>query len=341
MKRTTKQITIIAIAALGLLMSKNLMHRNDTSIYTATITGNTTLPGTAILYDGLISPGHSPGKVTVTGNFTMGSGATYKCELTDPDQDAGVGYDQIVVTGTGVVTLTAGSTLEIVLDGYTPDNADAFEIMTFTGSLSGTFSITWPAAMVAAGWKIDYGALVDKKVTIYGPSAPAPLPVELLNFRVAEKADKHVLSWQTASEQNSDYFDIEHSTDAKRFSVIGKVKAQGTSYVTHNYSYRHLSPVKGINYYRLRQVDLDEKFEYTHIVSAASGQNELSFYPNPATQTLHFNREAGLVVIYDLLGKEILRKEQAGTTLDISGIRIGIYTVDVNQGVYRERLVKR
>ncbi|MCP4124408.1 MAG: hypothetical protein GY751_21895, partial [Bacteroidetes bacterium] len=288
MKRATKAIIIIAIAALGLLVSKNLDHRNDTSIYTATITGNTTLAGTDVLYDGLISPGHSPGKVTVTGNFTMGSGATYKCELTDPSQAAGVGYDQIDVTG----DVALAGTLEIVLDGYSAVNSHYFEIMAFTGSLSGTFTTI---TGMPSGWFIDYGNLVPQKVTIYGPTAPNPLPVELVYLKVDPKEDKHVLSWQTASEQNSDYFDIEHSTDAKRFSVIGKVKSQGTSYDTHNYSYNHLSPARGINYYRLRQVDLDEKFEYSNIVSARweaedlDGKTGISFYPNPATGNISFD----------------------------------------------------
>ncbi|MCP4125089.1 MAG: T9SS type A sorting domain-containing protein [Bacteroidetes bacterium] len=340
-----KTITIIAIAAFGLLMSKNLMHRSDASIYTAPITGNATLTGTDILYDGLISPGHSPGKITVTGDFAMGSGATYKCELKDPSLDAGVGYDQINVTGTGDVALAG--TLEIeLIDGYTPADNHSFEIMAFTGSLNGTefTTIDWAGTMEDDEWKIDYGALVTGKVTIYGPTAPAPLPVELLNFRVAEKSDKLVLSWQTASEQNSDYFDIEHSTDAKSFSVIGKVKAQGTSYVTHHYSYRHLSPVKGINYYRLRQVDLDRKFEYSHIVSARlgaedmSGKTEICFYPNPAIGNISFYHPVEQVIIYDITGKAILIKEQASTTMDISALKAGIYIVDINQGAFRQRL---
>ncbi|MCP3929914.1 MAG: hypothetical protein GY705_12535, partial [Bacteroidetes bacterium] len=146
MKRTTKANTIIAIAALGLLMSKNLNHRNDTSIYTATITGNTTLAGTDVLYDGLISPGHSPGKVNVTGNFTMGSGATYKCELKDLT-GAGTGHDQIDVTG----ELSLDGILDIVLlDLFAPGINDVFEIIKF-GTLNAsknTFTtVNWPASM--------------------------------------------------------------------------------------------------------------------------------------------------------------------------------------------------
>ncbi|MCP4123430.1 MAG: T9SS type A sorting domain-containing protein [Bacteroidetes bacterium] len=43
-------------------------------------------------------------------------------------------------------------------------------------------------------------------------------------------------------------------------------------------------------------------------------------------------------MIYDITGKAILIKEQAGTTMDISALKAGIYIVDINQGAFRQRL---
>ncbi len=339
MKRRTKAITIITIAVFGLLMSKNFLHRTDASIYTATITGNTTLAGTDILYDGLISPGYSPGKITVSGNFTMGSSATYKCELKDLS-GAGTGHDQIVVMGAGAVPgdVSLNGTLEIVLlDGFSPMDDDAFEIMAFTGSLNGT--IFTNNTGMPSGWKIDYGALVSGKITIYGPNAPAPLPVELLNFRVLEKSDMLVLSWETASEQNSDYFGIEHSVDAMNFADIGRQAAGGMSNSLYNYAFTHNNPSRGINYYRLKQVDLDGTFTYSNIISAVLGKDALAFYPNPATQTITFDEVVEKVIIYDLIGRAILRNEQPVSVIDVSGLIPGIYILDVNSGEFKERLV--
>lgn len=333
MKRMTKAISIIAIAALGLLLSKSLIHRNNASIYTATIRGNMTIEGTDILYNGLISPGNSPGIVTITGALTMGAGATYKCELKDLT-GPGTGHDQIDVSG----NLSLDGTLDIVLDGYTPDDEDYFEIIDFDGTLTGTFS---SITGMPSGWQIDYGVIIANKVTIYGPDSPLspPLPVELLNFTVAEKREKHVLNWETASEQNSDYFGIEHSADARNFADIGRQPARGMSYSLYNYSFTYNHPSEGINYYRLKQVDLDGTFTYSNIISAVLGKGAPSFYPNPATQTITFNQNVERVIIYDLVGRAIWRNEQPASVIDVSGLIPGIYVLDVNNGEFKERLV--
>ncbi|HHB79487.1 MAG TPA: hypothetical protein ENK85_09680, partial [Saprospiraceae bacterium] len=306
MRRTTKLLAIIAAVAISLLWSKYPDENTGKLKYadTTIIKGNTTLDGNTELIAGLISPGNSPGKITVTGDFTMGSSATYKCELKDLS-GAGTGHDQIDVSG----NITLDGTLEVVLDGYTPNDSDHFDIIAYGGTVSGTFSITG----LPAGWDIDYGLITANTITLYGPASA--LPIELLNFNATKKQDRIAVSWQTTSEQNSDYFDIEHSNDARYFQKLGSTKAQGTSYEVRNYTYTHQSPSKGINYYRLKQVDMDGKFTYSNIVSAKIGKEEISFYPNPATGTISFNRPVETVTIYDLMGKEVLKKKQVESVL--------------------------
>ena len=333
MKRIIKLYVIIAsISILFIALKKTEL---ESCIYTTTISGNITLNGNSILNDNVISPGNSPGKITVTGDFTMGSNATYKCELKDLT-GSGSGHDQIDVSG----DLTLAGDLEIVLDGYTPNSSNEFQIMKFGGTLSGTFSsINWPPAMVTGGWEIDYGVKLPNRITIYGNNSV--IPIELLNFNAQKQKDMVILKWQTASEKNSAYFDIEHSTDRKDFLKLENIKTQGTRNGIHDYLFIHDNPSKGTNYFRLKLVDLDGQFSYSKVISVYLDRNEYLFYPNPATKTLTFNQDINSVVIYDIAGKEMLRKEKEETIVDISEFKSGIYIVDFNDGKQRDKLIVR
>ena len=335
MKRTTKLFIAILTITMSLLLSKNLLEKKGQLNNGArfVVHGTKTLEGDFILSDGLISPGNSPGKITVTGNFTMGSNGTYKCEIKDLT-GSGSGHDQIDVSG----NISLDGTLDIVLDGYTPNASNEFQIMKFDGSLSGAFNtINWPGTMLADDWQIDYGVFIPNRVTIYGNNSA--IPIELLSFNLTERNNKVTLSWQTASERNSNYFEIEHGVDGKNYFTLDQIKAQGTSYKVHDYSFTHNYPVSGSNYYRLRKVDLDGHFTYSNVLSMRFGKEKISFYPNPATKTIKFNEDVKSVVIYDIAGKEILRKENIEFTLDITTLKSGIYIIEINKGEYRDKVI--
>lgn len=113
------------------------------------------------------------------------------------------------------------------------------------------------------------------------------LPVELSAFRADPHADGVLLRWQTESEFQNHYFQIEHSTGGAHFSPIGRVDGYGNSAQTRYYTFLHQNPPPGLNYYRLRQVDFDETAHYSPIVSIRiTGKGAISLTPNPASD--HF-----------------------------------------------------
>ena len=124
-----------------------------------------------------------------------------------------------------------------------------------------------------------------KYVTLGSIDELTVLPVELLYFK-AEKNEKSVnLKWETASEINSDYFEILHSTDNINFKSIGKLNAVGNSNIINRYSVIDYNPVTGVNYYKLREYDLEGKLQdYKTIFVNFEFTPELYdfvFYPNP------------------------------------------------------------
>ncbi len=94
-----------------------------------------------------------------------------------------------------------------------------------------------------------------------------PLPVELLSFTAERKGNDVELFWQTASEQNSWFFDIERSENGQEWHSILRRQAAGNSNTTLNYSEIDFNVPNKLLYYRLKQVDFDGSYMYSQIRS--------------------------------------------------------------------------
>ena len=109
--------------------------------------------------------------------------------------------------------------------------------------------------------------------SLWTPSSESvsPLPISLVSFNAIPQQKTVELRWETASEKNSAYFEIEKSIDGEYFEVIGKAAAAGTSIELLTYSELDRNPTQGISYYRLRQVDIDGEYTLSDIVSVVYG----------------------------------------------------------------------
>src|SRR5205085_9778599 len=83
------------------------------------------------------------------------------------------------------------------------------------------------------------------------------LPIELISFTGATMFDGNLLAWSTASEQNSNYFSLERSSDGNQFSGIAQVGAAHNSTATRSYQYLDAHPANRKNFYRLKIVNED------------------------------------------------------------------------------------
>ncbi len=170
------------------------------------------------------------------------------------------------------------------------------------------------------------------------------LPVELISFNAEEKEKKVLLKWATASETNNEKYEIEHSSTGDRFEKIGETAGFGTSIDLIQYSFTHKRPITGQNYYRLKQIDFDGKFEYSQITTINIKRKEdhiNTFYPNPSKDgivNLDFLSSQKLtlpVSIYDAIGRKILKlpvdivKGANKLHFDFSKLEKGIYFVQL------------
>lgn len=168
------------------------------------------------------------------------------------------------------------------------------------------------------------------------------LPMELIDF-AAEK-DKHtcVLKWRTATETNSDYFDIQRSKDAIKWESIGKVSAAGESLTECSYRFTDTTPFSGNNYYRLRQIDLDGTVDYSRIEVVEFEDritDEILVYPNPIAASFyleypHSKYDILRIELYDIHGRKML-SQQTNTTQN----RWEINADELSDGIYFIHLI--
>ncbi|GAB3340373.1 hypothetical protein GCM10027299_53730 [Larkinella ripae] len=154
------------------------------------------------------------------------------------------------------------------------------------------------------------------------------LPVTLASF-TAKAVNKHaVLEWVTSMEKNNAYFEVQHSTNARDFAVLGKIEGHGTTFETHKYQFMQEFPDPSvIHYYRLRQVDTDGKFEYSMIRSLTFDGYvgiELKLAVNPVTN--------GTIKAYIDYGDENLSNQANMVLTDIMGRTVGKQSVELQKG---------
>lgn len=93
------------------------------------------------------------------------------------------------------------------------------------------------------------------------------LPIELVSFTAKQKPLGTVLQWETASEQNNDFFTLYRSNTGIQFAPIAQIAGAGNSSTSKEYSYFDASVYPGITYYQLSQTDYDGSISYSDIVS--------------------------------------------------------------------------
>ncbi|MEW6470506.1 MAG: T9SS type A sorting domain-containing protein [Bacteroidota bacterium] len=180
------------------------------------------------------------------------------------------------------------------------------------------------------GPKIAY--IDQMRITIYYAS---PLPISLLNFSVKPLSHSVVITWETVSEINNDYFTVERSSNGAHFEELETVTGAGNSTTVKNYELIDEQPIVGTSYYRLKQTDYDGKISYSHIVSANIQLPvfSVSIHPNPTCGkfTISATDKMSAVRIYNSLGMLIYHAAGCSSeiTVDLTGENNGLVFIQV------------
>ena len=191
---------------------------------------------------------------------------------------------------------------------------------------------------------------VDNGITNFGQyiisnTSEAPLPLDWIEFTAHLNADKTVnLKWTTGNEINNDYFILERSDDAIDFVELIRVPANENTSILQHYQHTDQHPLRGVSYYRIKQVDLDGQFNHspTRSVTIDAVHSIIAVYPNPVHQNSNLNIDSNLsetldILIYDSSGKERIKTQVDGSgIIAIQALPPGTYFYQVKGKTYKK-----
>jgi hypothetical protein len=160
------------------------------------------------------------------------------------------------------------------------------------------------------------------------------LPLKWLSFSAQMQGEAVLLQWSTSSEIKTEDFIIEHQAKASVWQSIGVVRSEGGSdNAVHSYTFKHGLPSAGMNYYRIKQTDIDGRYGYSAVRSVEMSHSMQSFrvLANPVSNKIlqiKVDEEKGqLISLFTYDGRFVWKKK----------LRVGVHSIPINQlaeGVY-------
>ncbi|MEO0340947.1 MAG: T9SS type A sorting domain-containing protein [Bacteroidota bacterium] len=226
-------------------------------------------------------------------------------------------------------------------DGAALTNA----LQSFTAPISGTGSTLDLRIRVSANSSTE-----EMAFDFFELFEAAPLPVELLSFE-GEATTKGIdLHWQTLTEVNNKGFELQKLYKENEWELMGFIEGQGNSSTLQDYYFEDHTAVAGTNYYRLKQVDFDDRVEYSKVLAVTfqPALNTLNVFPNPTQQNVNVifkpdNLKEGQIEVFDELGRRLIQQRilTGASQLEIALPSVGIYwlRIQLNGGVQHHKII--
>ena len=241
--------------------------------------------------------------------------------------------------------------LQLYFNGFTGLSDNMFGILRRPDGSSNAAEWSVPTgssleSFNGAGRKVSDGYARRKNITTFSQlgigMSPGVLPIHLLDFTAIRENKKWVrLNWTTATETNNKGFEIERKFEYEnQFANNGFVltKAlEGNSTGNLDYLFNDLNGYSGITYYRIKQVDKDNRFTYS-IIKTVRGVNDgtidVTIMPNPNKGQFKILitgvSDPHEAIICDQNGKIVRRENiQPQQTINILNLPAGIYFISI------------
>ncbi len=291
--------------------------------------------------------GNTPGITTVTrylgrpAGFITGNRGAYRSFRVQPTVNTGLNYD---------VTFN-------YFDNEIPVNFDENELKIYKAPSTATIVFSNTSSNI---WTVQPASTVNTAsnfVSLNGQNSFSfftisddqnePLPVSLISFTAECKNGDVLIQWTTATEVNSEYFNVEYSYDGANWIYLNRVQAAGFSNQILKYSYIHKEPLGNV-YFRLVQVDFNGKTQIygplknTCDLKAGDWLSSMTLYPNPAKDitnlSIILNKDMpnAMIQMFDMTGRAILSQRMDliegdnNLVFDVSSYLPGVYNIRVS-----------
>ncbi len=184
-------------------------------------------------------------------------------------------------------------------------------------------------------WSIELFDCEDASILLL--SRGSTLPVEFLAFSGEALSDINRLYWTTTNELNNEGFFVEKSKNGLHFESIGFVK--GEEEPETDYIFDDVNPWNGSNYYKLKQVDYDGNFNYSHIIHLIRHADfDFKVVENPFRHTLYIQIDSNTdidanISIFAINGQIVYEKDHdvksgfSELQFDMNNINSGNYII--------------
>jgi hypothetical protein len=203
----------------------------------------------------------------------------------------------------------------------------------------------WESEQGASGTSLPgdatTGTVTSDVQSVFGPytfgiAGAAALPIHLLSFEVKKQNNGAALEWKTEDLPVS--FEVLRSTDGSNYSKIGTVRGVAG---TKTYRFFDNNLQVGVNYYRLRSVEIDGAISYSKVVAVInkeSGVEITTLAPNLVVDRTKLSISAARggrmeIIITDMSGrawrKFVLTVSPGNTDnyLSLGDLAAGVYHI--------------
>ncbi len=217
----------------------------------------------------------------------------------------------------------------------------------------------WNTSWPENSWELTEPAIYTQaayiKLLSKFASESQPLPVDMVSFNASlYQHHQALLLWVVSAWENTVGWEIERSADGQRFEKIGKVNIGQSTGRSESFKFYDRQPNIGLNYYRLRVLELDGSSTYSGIVSVVVPTPvSIKVYPNPTDGAVQVNVEThhGLspiqITLFDGHGRLVyaerveVSEARFSHQIETVGLASGVYVLEVKSsyGPVREKVL--
>lgn len=184
-----------------------------------------------------------------------------------------------------------------------------------------------------------------------------PLPVSFIGINAVRKYDKTIdVNWDVTNELSMRNYVVERSGDGRRFLPLTTVQPRANNGGTYHYTINDATPLRGLNYYRIKGVSENGMIQYTQVV-VVDAMNEqvggFNVYPNPVVNGVVNIKYNGIkpgmynVQLISSSGQRVystrmeIAEEASGiATLYLRVLARGVYTLKIEgNSNFRQRII--
>jgi hypothetical protein len=252
------------------------------------------------------------------------------------------------VTIKGIITNAAEQGINF---RFMQDGTAGMAVYNGTASAPGFTAVTTGDSVSITGPTVLYFNLLEinpiQGFTVHASGKPVPAAVVITPSALAEPVEGQLVTIQNCTFAASGNFapvsaNYTVASGSQTFvvrivstntSIVGQPVPTGAVNITGLASQYCSSPANGCTTgYQLLPRSMSDFVAFAGINDLTKNES-LSVYPNPASNSLHFkiaqNEEVRRVIIKDQLGREVFSAKENTTSVDISYLANGIYTIEV------------